>query len=185
MIFMPYGDIPEQAVFPQPWTQVSGNQTLSFKADSAAHPNGVELHFIHQDGGRTVPGHDLVISAVQGNFTSELGPKASRLGAGSDAVFLLRFGPEQPGEPVFGMPTPSQDVALTPGGTYYLNWRASDGGETHGQFFWRSRTGSAMVGPIPVPAPAPAPTPAPVPVPPPAGPLRIAIPAGATYIEIG
>ncbi len=181
MIFMPYGDIPEQAVFPQPWTQVSGNQTLSFKANAVAHPNGVELHFVHQDGGRTVPGHDLVISATPGNFVSELGPRASRFGAGSDAVFLLRFGPEQPGEPVFGMPTPSQDVALMPGGTYFLNCRASDSGETHAQFFWRSRTGSATVGPVPVPAPVPVP----VPVPPVAAPLRISIPAGATYIEIG
>ncbi len=182
MIFIPYGDIPEQAVFPQPWAPVSGliGLSISFKANAVAHPNCVELHFVHQDGGRTVPGHDLVISATPGNFTSELGPRAQRLGAGSDAVFLLRFGPEQLGEPVFGRPTPSQDVALIPGGTYHLNWRASDGGDTHGQFFWKSRTGSATGGPVPVPAPTP------VPVPPPAsGPLRIAIPAGATYIEIG
>lgn len=184
MRFNPYGDMPEQSVFPQPWATASGESgaSLGFVADSQAHPNGIELRFIDQDGGTAGLGHDLAISAAPGNFNSELGPRAMRPGAGDYASFLLRFGPEQPGESMFGLAQPSHDIALTPGATYYLNWRAFNLGTTHGQFFWIARAGSAKAGaPIIVPQPV-----SPLPVSPPAtGPMRITIPPGATYIEIG
>ena len=133
----------EVQLWPVPPVTGSGAQgrAIQFVADSAKFPRGVELGGV--DESQSGKGKDYVVSACPHSFTPVGGnPLCQKLGAGSTmGPISLRFGPAQP-RTFWGQPLPSLDCALTPGGTYYVNFRdtSTARGSVSSQFVITKRT---------------------------------------------
>lgn len=100
-------------VWPANWAQASGElgTTVFFLADNNAFPNGMRME-VHDEGSHGTK--EAVISACPHNFTPvDNNAFCRRNNIGLQAVFYVRFGPAQS----------YYDCALTPGRTYYLNFR--------------------------------------------------------------
>ncbi len=97
--------------------------SVPFVADVAQYPNGFLLQGVDESNG---PAKDYVVSTSQGSFVP-LNANAEQLGAGNVmGPIYMRCGPARP-RIWFGLPLPSLDVPTTPGKTYWINVRASDG----------------------------------------------------------
>ena len=98
-----------------------GGASIAFVADAGAFPNGVELVGVDESQGSA---KDYVISTCPQNFAPVGGnAMCAAIGAGSSmGPLYLRFGPAR-SRIIFGQTLPSLDCPLTPGGTYYINFR--------------------------------------------------------------
>ncbi len=97
--------------FPTEATQASGDsgRAIRFIADDVHYPNGVTMQVFDQSA-QPLP-KDVVISSCPHDFIATA--NCTQQAVGSTATFELRFGPA----------TKSYDCPLTPGGTYYINFR--------------------------------------------------------------
>ncbi len=87
-------------------------RALQFVADSGTYPNGVKITLT--DESIAALAKDYVVSACPHNFSPVGGSvKCMKEGIGSSGTLYLRFGPL----------INSYDCPLTPGGTYYINFR--------------------------------------------------------------
>ncbi len=116
----------ETQLWPVPPVTGSGalGRAIQFVADSAAFPRGVQLQGV--DESQPSKAKDYVVSACPHSFTPVGGDSlCTAMGAGSVAgPIYLRFGPAV-SRTFFGQPLPTVDCPLTPGGTYYINFRDS------------------------------------------------------------
>jgi len=133
----------EVQLWPVPPVAGSGvlGRAIQFVADSAAYPRGVRLQGV--DESQPSKSKDYVVSECAHSFTPVGGNSlCTAIGAGSVAGPLyLRFGPAVP-RTFFGQPLPSLDCPLTPGGTYYINFRDNSTayGTVSSQFVFYNRT---------------------------------------------
>lgn len=122
-VWSPFNEVQLWPVPPVTGSGVMG-RAIQFVADSAKYPRGVLLGGV--DESQPSKPKDYVVSACPHSFTPVAGnPMCAKSGAGSImGPMYLRFGPAET-RTFFGQPLPSLDCALTPGGTYYVNYRDS------------------------------------------------------------
>lgn len=139
-VWSPFNEV---QLWPVPPVTGSGAQgrAIKFVADSSRYPRGVELGGV--DESQPNKPKDYVVSACPHSFVPVGGnPLCQKLGAGSTmGPISLRFGPAQP-RTFFGQPLPTVDCPLTPGGTYYVNFRDATGagGGVSSQFVINKQT---------------------------------------------
>ena len=122
-VWSPFNEVQLWPVPPVTGSGVQG-RAIQIVADSAKFPRGVQLGGV--DESQPSKPKDYVVSACPHSFTPVGGnPLCATSGAGSImGPLYLRFGPAEP-RTFFGTPLPTLDCPLTPGGTYYVNFRDS------------------------------------------------------------
>lgn len=101
-------------LWPSPAASGTGQlgRAIRFVADNVSYPNGLIMRIVDESI-QVVP-KDFVISACPHSFTPVGGnTKCTKTGIGSGAAMYTRYGPA----------INSYDCPLTPGATYYLNFR--------------------------------------------------------------
>lgn len=110
--------------------------SISFVADAIKYPQGVLLQLVDEVTGAR--GKQVVVSEKPHDFTPVSKLAEMPAAASTGGPMYLRFGPAQP-RLFFGVDLGSLDVPLTPGRTYYINFRGTNDKQVSAQFVVYSR----------------------------------------------